>query len=280
MTEISEYIPQKLRYQPLKCLVLPWILVFLVIIYWFSLVPLLFAYYISSYAPTSIGKIIFLGCHFVIFVVILALLVFLWKISLRKERTKYVRPKINYYIFQELKKDDVVDEYSDSLKDWVEVRSSSIETRIKESPSQEVLLRTPKHFKLEDIADGRPFSQNLEVALTPRELFFIDLYENANKSRCTITRNFIQKEREFCSNFSRNVSSSELSCGSWEFESKVSKKDIEVMENGVPSDSISNTSRTEEVSEYFIANVSPKKSLTNEVFIFIQDESDILQKKG
>lgn len=69
--------------------------------------------------------------------------------------------------------------------------------------------------------------------LSPRELFFYDLIKNANRSECNVTHTFIENEKKACS------------------QNLTGAKNI--------SDS----------SEYFIANIPSPKLCTNEVTMFV-----------
>lgn len=145
--------------------------------------------------------------------------------------------------------------------------------------SEEVCVRTRPVYD-----DHRPLSQNLEVALTPRELFFRDLYESVFETDSTITNDFIQKEREHSSRDLESTIGSLSSAISWEVRSKTSlsssmyKSSLSdpPVNRRHPEGSIAETelNGNDEVSEFFVANVTHKQSVTSEAFLYVSGECE------
>ncbi|KAL3287928.1 hypothetical protein HHI36_002384 [Cryptolaemus montrouzieri] len=285
MTETLEYVPHKLRSHPFQCLVLPWILVFLVIFYWFSLVPILFTHYIEVYKPTVFEKYVFLGVHFVIFVIILAVLVCLWRIN-------PVKNKINtngFYTIVSLDKslnteDDIHDKFQHSLEE----SSICMNKKSYVSSNQDSNVSDSENF--DDVnfrecafhEEERPISQNVEVALTPRELFFRDLYENASKSLSSITQKFIQRERENSSRDLENLPRCISTLPQEQLRTRLPKSD-QTHNDANNSNNFSTfgirKKQDKDISEFFIANIPQRKSVTSEFTIYIAepDESQIIR---
>lgn len=144
---------------------------------------------------------------------------------------------------------------------------------------EEVLVRSQFSHR-----DPRPLSQNLEVALTPRELFFRELYESVYERDSAVTREFIEQEREHSSLYYEDdlgLSCSDMFCEMrshspiYSVPNKPTRKCYTIDEEASTVGAIAETKlgESENVSEYFVANVTPKCCVTSEAFLYVHDET-------
>ncbi|CAH1105362.1 unnamed protein product [Psylliodes chrysocephalus] len=210
----NTYLPHKIRSHPFYCINLPLRVTVLFIFYWIVLVPVLY-YIFSTYVPGFVANTLpYFLVMFVVFLIIMGIFVKEWRSKAHTEK------KGIYYIKYET---------PDSV-DNLEVKQSIIDI---ERQPQEVILRkksremiflcdrrqiieNQRSLLIEEIKDTiyqrenkperptnirieetvRPVSQTANSPLTPRELFFLDMYEYAKAMR-DVTDEFIRKERYY-----------------------------------------------------------------------------------
>ncbi|KAF2896417.1 hypothetical protein ILUMI_09760, partial [Ignelater luminosus] len=287
-----EYVPHKLRSRPFRFITLPIFGLVLFILYWFIICPLIFvALWRMHHDWPKEWPFYYWAGALIIFVILLAILVCIWRYSSRKKQEaesgidhkkvpikcrKDSNPKKLYTISlntiqkNQDKPEKICIEPStcqqDSAvtleqklignspkdEDTIEKDIDKVFRRCSLQHRSQKEMKRPESLALSTVTETTAEVHSASSPLTPRELFFWDLIQNANKTRNSITNSFIEHEKEFCS-------SDDTSLGSPK-SVKSTNDDPEI--KAARSEKLSST-------EYFIANVPDRKSLTAEVFLFV-----------
>lgn len=239
----KSYVPHLLRSRPFYFIGFPWIVLLVSMFYWLVLCPLLFAHLLYFFEDDSRWPIYFWVTVFLFYLVMLSMFVCCWRCSSKKtkEETLYVTTIDNC--------DDSSIELQDIPKTAEEKQENGLCGKSEPSPviDQDQLfprcsVRQKKRPDSLVFDETRPVSQNLSSPLTPRELFFLDLIEGANKTCSSTTYNFLQNEKKNYTPDEPSVHLSDDQCHS--------------------------------PSEFFIANVPVDKSCTSEVFLYVDSDKD------
>lgn len=263
----KQYVPHKLRSHPLRCISLPMFGLFLFIVFWFVLSPLVYVQLHSLYHKKWPAEWVyyFFTIAIIVFVILLALLICLWRFNPEKKTVReeecdglivqqpasknsdfytvnLTQEKIEEAILEENEVDD-----SDSCESLKSVADKNIQTEITDGSIEKMFSRCSIKRRCER---KRPESVNLgrqrdpqkyrslyvgpSSPLSPRELFFYDLIKNANRSDCNITQSFIENEKKAC------------------------------------SQNLTGAKKVSDSSEYFIANIPSPMERISEVTLFVE----------
>lgn len=237
------YVPHQIRSHPFYFIGFPLLTVLITMFFWLILCPLVFAKCSTMAYSNRLWPVYFWVTAFIVYLIILALLICYWRCFGKKDK------QLIYEITVE-DKDQEENECSIELKDMpskdvtdINANDSNIK---KDTPDNNELfprcsVRQKKRPQSLVLIEERPASQNLSSPLTPRELFFIDLIEGANKTCSSTTHTFLENEKQ-------NYSPDPL----------VTSSDGDKAKCGSPS-------------EFFIANVPVDQTCTSQVFLYVDE---------
>lgn len=257
----KEYVPNKIRSHPMRCLSLPICLLILFILLWFVIFPVLFVnwYLVRKDWIEEPSFYYWIGAY-VIFLILSVILVCIWRCmkdskylkspysSTQSQKEPILLNKTPYKsnVISTLQRDQ---SYYNRKSETNKIQKESLDEKdqVEDLPQKQVKVR-PSSLELNNGIKTRAEFHSLASPLTPREIFFWDLIESANKICTSTTHNFIENEKQMASldNCSLNSPKSKEDA----VETRLSKSS----------------------AEYFIANVPNRKSLTAEVFMYINDE--------
>lgn len=238
-SEKKPYNPHQIRSRPFRCLILPIFGVFLFILFWFILCPLLFVYLLQLKPKwPKIWQFIYWLLALIVFVILLLLLVYLWR-RRSKHKNEILGRKESDFLLNNIKNECKKNSCSVTL--YTIQKSQEPAER---SPPTEKIRNRPSNLSISQVTTVE-LHNSTSSPLSPRELFFWDLIQSANKSSNSVSYNFIENEKKFCSLDNFSVSSPKRI------------KSAEV------------TRRSRASADYFIANVPDRKSLTAEAFLFV-----------
>lgn len=296
-TTKHEYVPHKLRSRPFRFITLPIFGFVLFILFWFITCPLIFVALLKMhYNWPKQWPFYYWMVALIVFVLLLAILVCIWRYSSRKNQEnsstmvsgidskkmyakcrKDSNPKKLYTIsLNTIQKNQdkpegicmepsTCQQDASTLKlekrlagdnpkdeDTIENDIDKVFRRCSIQHKSQREMKRPESLALSTVTETTAEVHSASSPLTPRELFFWDLIQNANKSRNSTTHSFIEHEKEFCSSDDASLSSPKAV--------KPTTDNPEI--RAARSEKLSST-------EYFIANVPDRKSLTAEVFLFV-----------
>lgn len=239
------YVPHRIRSHPFYFIAFPLVTVLTTMFFWLIFCPLLFAKCLTMAFSDALWPVYFWVTAFIVYLIILALLLCYWRCTPKKKKQAvYV---ISVEDKDEVEEDSCIELNEIPSKEITDINANDSDIK-KDTPDQNELfprcsVRQKKRPQSLMLTEERPVSQNLSSPLTPRELFFIDLIETANKTCSSTTHTFLENEKQRYS------------------------------PDPVVMDSDNDKTKSSLPAEFFIANVPVDQNCTSQVFLYVDEDT-------